>query len=967
MKPLKLTISAFGPYAGETVIDFTRLGRQGLFLITGDTGAGKTMLFDAIVYALYGSTSGETRDAGSLRSQYADSDTKTFVELSFAYDGKEYLVRRSPAYERPKKRGDGTTKETADASLTFSDDRPIVKGLEDVKTAIKSILNLDYKQFVQVAMIPQGKFRDMLEKDTRDRGEIFRGLFHTEFYQKLEDNLKEEHDKAQKEYDNLYTATQATVSGISCEGYPEAKKQLESWRKDGFKGRLTPALELLDTLIAKDQEKFEQVDRQVKEIEGARDQLKSELDKIDAYRARQKQLEELKPRLKTCEEEVQDCLKEHAQGEVRLEAYADCELKRREAQDALNQASQQVVTLKDLKQKAEAARAAAGGAAKAKEEAEAALTKERAAKEMCQRLLSEAKERQAGFSSLELERTELKHLFSALEGSVQLFGRYNQAEQDFNAHKSEGQKEYQEYEAKKGEYRALQDAYERDLAAFFADKLEEGESCQVCGSTIHPRLARHVEEAPEKEDVEAAKSACEAQEAKVQDLKTLAEAARLQAEELKGQLTRGWLKLAGELAEFLQKDSLRPEALKSAEEVALGHEVAKDALKQREKELEARQKELEKLNARIAQLETSLKGSASKETKLLDAVNVAANDMAAKNALAAERENKLRELLLDQAEGSFLGELEALYSVRLKDAEAGAGFAQQRLAKEDARLEAKGKAEEDLKALKEKLDEKKAMLVALKTTRSNLENELKEQPDWADEQGKRERLNALEQAKAQLTERQQVLFSARDANEKIRNKVKKYRGQIDDSEEKFSWVKTLADTMRGTMKGKRRIDLETYVQALYLDKIIRHANKRYLKMSGGQYEFIREKAKLSGKTGLALEVRDHYSGETRSVRTLSGGESFIAALALALGVADEVQARGGVKMDALFIDEGFGSLDENALQLAIKTLQELGEGRRLVGIISHVPALKDMVESKLIVTKTKGAAGAASAVRVEID
>ena len=967
MKPLKLTISAFGPYAGETVIDFTRLGRQGLFLITGDTGAGKTMLFDAIVYALYGNTSSRTRETGSLRSQYADSDTKTFVELSFSYDGKEYTLRRSPAYERPRKRGGGTTKETADAVLTFSDDRPLVKGLENVTAAVEQILNLKYDQFVQVAMIAQGKFRDMLEKDTGERRKIFQGLFHTEFYQKLQDELKEEHKQAKAEYEGIYKAAAAIVSGISCEGYPEAKKQLESWRKDSFKGRLTPALELLDELITKDQEKYAEVELQVKEIEAGSDQLKRELDRLETYRKKEKELKELKPRIEACEEEARACLKEHAAGEARLNEYADCELKQREAKEAYAKACQQADSLKELKRGAETAQKDAEGAAEARDKAAAALTEERAAKEECARQLSEAKERQAGYASLALERKELERLFASLEAGKELLGRQREAEAAFRAHKSDGEKAFREYEAKKRAYRALQDAYEQDLAAFFADRLKEGEPCQVCGSLSHPRPARPVKGAPVKEDVEKAKSVSETLGDKVQDLKVKAQTASTQADALEKQLLSDWEKLGAELDRFLQDEGFAPKALKSAKDAAFCHEAAQEALKQKEEELEVRQKELEKLNAEINQLELRLKGSAAKEGEMQDAVNAAANDLAAKNALAAERANKLKEYLLALAEGSCSGVLEALYDRLLAEAEGRALKAQQKLAQEEARFKAKGEAEASLKELKKQLDQKNEQLLTLRATRSNLRNELSKRPEAADEQGKKERLDTLGREKERLTERGQVLFAARAANTRIRRQVEKYRLQIEACEKRLGWVKSLAETLGGNLTGKPRIELETYVQAWYLDRIIRHANRRLVKMSSGQYEFLRESAGRSGKTGLALEVRDHYSGRTRSVRTLSGGESFIASLALALGVADEVQARGGVKMDALFIDEGFGSLDENALQLAIKTLQELGEGRRLVGIISHVPALKDMVDSKLVVTKTKGAAGAASAVKVEID
>ena len=263
MRPQKLTISAFGPYAGKTEIDFSRLGDRGLFLITGDTGAGKTTIFDAIAFALYGEASGNVREAGMFRSKYAGEEMPTFVELEFVYREKRYRIRRNPEYLRPKGRGTGYTMQKADAELTFFDGRQPVTRTREVTRAVEEVIGLDYRQFTQIAMIAQGDFQKLLLAGTQERGEIFRQIFHTGLYQEVQNRLRDAAKERWKEYDEIRRSISQYLSGVVCEGSPEISLELESLRKVKFEGRVGRGLELLQELLEQDGAALEQMDDQL--------------------------------------------------------------------------------------------------------------------------------------------------------------------------------------------------------------------------------------------------------------------------------------------------------------------------------------------------------------------------------------------------------------------------------------------------------------------------------------------------------------------------------------------------------------------------------------------------------------------------------------------------------------------------------------------------------------------------------
>ena len=814
MKPLKLVLSAFGPYAGRTEIDFTRLGEQGLYLITGDTGAGKTIIFDALCYALYGETSGGTREASMLRSQYAAADVPTFVELAFRLRGQEYVVRRNPEYQRPAKRGSGLTLERAAAELRYPDARQPVTKTGEVDRAVKELLGLDYKQFTQIAMIAQGQFRKFLDTNTDERSKIFRELFHTEFYQSLQERLKREALDKYKECEELQRRTAQFLSGISCAAYPEQAAKLALWRQQEFRGCAGEALELVDVVMRLDE---------AKQAQNAA--AKSELD--EQQRALNAQLEGFRQLA-----ELESAVRSLQAQKERLQEQADSEAEAKAARE------QQLAALESAWQEAQAAQLAA-----AQEQGEQ------------QRLAARKRD---------------------LQDVQAMLARYNEELAELEAKRSEYREHMQAYAEKKQKYDALDMAFLQAQAGVLAATLKEHEACPVCGSLQHPQPAVLPQDTPTEQQVKQAQAAMTSAKAYLGDL--AGQGRKLNAGcERQLQLT---LDKSRELLGCAEPEKL-PACLQAEQQ-----QTAKQT-----QELEARLRPLVQLARQEAQ-----------------------------RASAVTRQ-------------------------RASNAQADAD-AQKRVA-ELAKVE--GQLQEKTGQL-----EQQQRLVA-----------------DVDEAALRAQGAELAAAQRELEQQDRMLYAALATNKSITANVRESTEGLRRSEEEYQSLKALADTMNGRLVGKKHVNLETYIQMHYFDKILRRANVRLLQMTSGQYELCREaldndEVKTgNSKTGLDLVVHDHYSGRRRSVKTLSGGESFMASLALALGLADEVQSSaGGIQLDAMFVDEGFGSLDDSALQQAVATLQGLSEGRRLVGIISHVHDLMDMIDTQLVVTKRTNGAGTGSEVQI---
>ena len=1465
MKPVKLIMSAFGPYAGCTEIDFERLGSQGLYLITGDTGAGKTTIFDAIVFALYGEASGDVRKADMFRSKYAKEEVPTFVSFSFDYRGKRYQVKRNPEYQRPKGRGTGYTTQKAEAELVYPDSRLPVTKSKEVTRAVTELIGLDRRQFTQIAMIAQGDFQKLLLAGTEERGNIFRQIFKTGLYQTLQGKLKDAVKAQGAEYTELKRSMNQYMDSIVCTQDTPAAEKMRRLSKEKFDGRVGEGLMLLEELCLEDEEALNTLDQEISALDQqieSENQLIGNIHKIrqqqDALDENQKLLAQLAPEIQQAEVRYQEAEQNAAVCEqlaLEIKERQNCLLlyeSLKQAQKALETFRQSIQRETEQKQELEkqqqtleasfqsdsqALRALAStGEEKAhlendrdktqnqmkllrqqnsswerertrQQEIEKDMEKEQArAQELAVQLaklqeqaapLSDRDEiltvteelqgrlteqeqllRQAEQERMDNEtqlrqteqeikallgkesalneaenhrRAELEQLKNAGEQEIQcqhkfdhakeqlaVFKKqqdslnvlvkemekqekaYHEAQEQAEEHRNKQAlrrsewerikdadtrslrlaqeqkeltekkqacrkltKEIDDWETLEEELRTAQEAYRQAAAekeragadyrkteqrfldaqaGMLARDLQEGMACPVCGATHHENLAQMPEETPEKEEVEQKKALFTDAEKKAEGLsvtaghlhKRLAEQ-RQNIDVMAASIWDGGEEGTAFCPQDLQRSDKEQTQESAAEDDVYISRIKKkisekeQQLKNREKELKAAVKDAEKEQRRKEELDKLIReGEAAQEElnallqkenkayaavqgkldenrrqweqmlaglQLSDAVKKEENAIVAylgqnldtckakleqaKSAkarqeeltreaeLGEEQKQKLQEQIGSQttkqaaltgqeqalvkqaaaelekagkmcgeaavhirqvraleAKETIENELENEINITLTDKTADAVIKQyQTLLSECAQLLSKSiahrktleiqqkqteqsvsessaavaalekeleavkrlknekvqqlytslseqesalaetqsdsvelpveelhcqfahvvskleqqlglvmealeqnreklvrkqtlekklpKMEEDIKTLVHKIQKAEVSLAEQTTACSKMADDLEhlQQQLGAEtkemvEQQIQERINqkqALETAfqtaseqyeeyksrKGHLTAAAETLKQQIDAageaaalkeeevlarREKWEQDKKEYNIQRDQKynavcmnreiyekvtarqenilavEKKYVWMRALSDTANGMLAGKQKVELETYIQMTYFDRILRRANLRLMTMSSGQYELKREadSENRREKAGLELCVIDHYNATQRSVKTLSGGETFEASLSLALGLSDEIQSyAGGIQMDSMFVDEGFGSLDEEALAQAMKALVHLTEGNRLVGVISHVSELKDQIERKLIVTKNRGKDGVSSSVRVE--
>ena len=912
MRPVKLTISAFGPYVGRTVLDLEKLGEGGLYLITGDTGAGKTTIFDAITFALYGEASGNNREPSMLRSKYAPADMPTEVELVFDYGGKRYTVRRNPEYQRTSKRGGGMTPERASAELTMPDGSVCTK-LSEVDAQIRAILGVNRRQFSQIAMIAQGDFLKLLLADTRERREIFREIFKTELFGALQDKLREEASEVNKQCDAAKASVLQYINGAMCD--PEDVMNIEL--KSAKEGKMLTenAAELIVRILESDVSKkcsvddlISRIDAELAELVKAIGNAESQRQTLNSIRTAEKMLNDLIPKVAELKN-----LFDSAQAK---KPRAD-ELKSREIafRNHLNYYNELEQKLKEEKDKRGSAEKCARMLVSKKSEKAIAEQKLNALKKELSELESAAETRQSLIGQREQLRKELAEL-DRLSGSISELGRlmeaYQRAVNDYNRVKAGADEASEDYNAKN---RAFLD----DQAGVLAQTLVEGQPCPVCGSTEHPHKAKRSDRAPSKQELERLKANAEKAQADA------AEKSRI-AGELKGSAKTAMENVKSGITNLLSEDVKISEA----------EGLVKRARDEKAKLLESIDRSISEEQKRVErkkELSDIIPNSESALAKLGGEISGLESDIAGHISAADEIGRRIAELrkgLEYPDRASAQRHLDELVAARTE------------IEREIADAE-KSYRESDghITELRAKIDSLKKL--PLESADADVDNLKAQQETFA-------------QKKNELTAQRDILNRRIGANEDALKNLREKSEELSDLEKKAVWIGSLSKTANGTLTGKERIMLETYAQTSYFERIIRRANLRLLKMTGGQYELRRREVADSnrGQSGLELDVVDHWEGGTRSVKTLSGGESFKASLSLALGLADEVQSSaGGIRIDTMFVDEGFGSLDEESLSQAISTLAELSEGNRLVGIISHVGELKRRIDRQIVVKKDR--------------
>ncbi len=908
MRPLKLTISGFGPYAGTQELDFSRLGTGGLYLITGDTGAGKTTIFDAITYALFGEASGDSRDASMLRSKYAAPDTPTYVELTFDYGGKSYQVKRSPEYTRAKTRGTGNTKQAATAELIYPNGNVVTK-LKEVNTSIRDIIGLTRAQFSQIAMISQGDFRKLLQAGTEERQKIFRDIFRTKFYDLLQSKLKENVLAVGREKDDISRSIGQYMHSVTCKKDSVYSPDVEKARA----GQLPMAefQEVLEAILEEDTDAEKKLDSDLDAVEKELDAVKEQLTKAEAYlkektelfgkqeqeRALSTQLQEAKgakDAAKDTEPQQRELTNRLAQWELLLPKYDD--LNTLEAK--LTTAKKDLADAMRKRETAQALQAQLNVEIQSLKEEHSQLSSAEAQKERLSNQLGNASDRKEKFTKLlseiksfNAEQEKLNELQQAFQAALATSSRFLQVYNDKNI------------------------AFLREQAGMMASNLEEGKPCPVCGSIHHPVLAALSQDAPSEADVKHAKK-------KYEDADKETQLASQKASKQNGTVETAREALLKTVSDLLPGTSLEDASAAAKKEAA---EI--------QSEINGLNKELAEIKEKIQRKQALEKQIPSKEEEYQKAVN-AYTDADTKIKLC----NGSIEALQTQAD-----ELRS----ELPFPDKAAAKAQQEADREqlDKLKQAQAEANEKYSAYDKEL-------TVVQSAITQLNQRLADQPEW-DTEALNEQKEALTLRKTELRNALGNVSYRITANTGARDHIAAQASTLADLEQQYAWMKALSDTANGDVSGKQKIKLETYIQGAYFDQILMRANIRLQKMSGGQYDLKRRDTVdgYKSQSGLELDIVDHINASERSVNTLSGGESFLASLALALGLSDEVQMSTGIRLDTLFVDEGFGSLDPEALNKAYNTLASLTEGNRLVGIISHVAELKERIDRQIVVSK----------------
>ena len=924
MRPLRLTLSAFGPYAAETTLDLEKLGKGGLYLITGDTGAGKTTIFDAITYALYDHSSSGIREGSMLRCKYADDKTPTFVELEFEVHGVRYTVRRNPEYQRPKARGEGMTTEKADATLTYPDDRPPVTKAKDVTAAVQEIIGLDYNQFSQIVLIAQGQFTKLLNASTEERSRIFRKLFRTQRYAQLQERLQAEASALNQQRTAQNAKLDSLLGGLQ---FSPEDPDAEALRTLCAQTVPETALSLLDTLTARQAAALEEVGTALQATEAQLDTVQQQLGAAaQAQRlaqqlaARQAELAAAKPALDAARAEAG----RHAGDAAQLDALTAQVTQAQSAlaaYDALDTFCRQQTEARD------AARLAAAQAHKRRTQLDS-LNAALAAAETELAALADADTRLLALQNRSAQLTQRGEALAKLE--QRLADCQRQAK---TAHKA--QESYRTAAAAQDEARARRDALERAFldaqAGLLAEGLTEGAPCPVCGSTHHPARALLPHTAPTQAQVEAARQAAAEADRQAQNASAAAQSALAAANEAKTSLRR-------DAETLLPERFTTPEGTVPLTFALMTNVLAEEnaALQTAQTDCKAQCRQAEADCRRKAQLEADRQAKTRQRPALEQSASEADRSAAAQNASA------------DALEGQIAERRAALPYPRRADAQA----ALDKLEADRSTLRTgMDTAQRKLKQAEQTVAAAEAAVEALTAQQTAAQKEL---PARSAEELTAQQTE-LTAARETLRSREKQLSAQLLPNRKTAAQYRAAAEARQTLESRWQWVSALAATAGGTLTSKQKIKLEAYIQMNYLDRILRYANTRLMQMTAGQYELERIGAENQrSQSGLDLGVIDHYNGTRRSVKTLSGGESFKASLALALGLSDEVQSSaGGIRLDTLFLDEGFGSLDEESLELAIRVLSGLTEGDRLVGIISHVGALKDRIDRQVVVHKAR--------------
>ena len=1032
MRPLKLTMQAFGPYANKQEVDFTQLGEKTMFVVSGATGAGKTTIFDGISFAIYGRASGDDRVGSDLRSQFADNDTLTEVSLEFQLREKRYFIKRSPQQEKKKSRGEGTTTQGAKAELYELGDEEtlLAANVRDVEEKINEIMKIDCHQFRQIMMIPQGEFRKLLVSDSKDKEKILQKLFHTEHYKRIEDALKEKAGQLRKEVEKSVHERSTYISRIQAEGNDHLQHLLKEDHinieqllehlsilvKDdeatlkGFSNEITSKEEkrqfiekeihhgnhLIEQLEAKERilSQKEQLQSKEQEFEHVKERIQL-ANKALVIAQLEEQCLEIDRQVVTKDQELKnannllDKLKSELQHkEAKLKVEEDKVSEREACQKGINELQaleKDILSFSTVEKDVNLLGKQLSKMSSEKETLEEQLvTIEERAEALLQEKdsINEAKLEKSDLSmKLVKETTMLEKIRELLKNKAKLIS----FEKHFSACEDDREDLEDELEEENERLQQLFDAWNKGQASLLAQKLTDDDPCPVCGSKHHPDKANLHEGMPTEDEIKEVQKSVKQLEQEKQKLDASYYEAKSQFE-VQMDLV---IALADEVSEQLPYQ-LRSYALEELEE-QYDHQCLE--IKNKLNELEAKMKKAQQVESDIHTFNEKRHHLKAQLSEVVEQYEGQYTSYVEKRRDLERLSETIPENLRNEEEfnkklSSEQDRMNALQSA-LQNAQKAVNESLQQIASAEGTISSLQKVVSELanrqkqlkKAFNDKLQEvgfnslieySQAKLPEMEIRKleasvqayreefrsvTDRYNELVtrlegvEKPDL---EKLYEQLNAINTEIEQLQENRNILYHKVKTNSSIIVAIEKINSEIASVEEQYKTVGELANIATG--KNTYRVTFERYVLAAFLDEILVAANARLNKMTSGRYELQRktERSKGTAQSGLELLVFDQYTGKTRHVKTLSGGESFKASLSLALGLADIVQSfSGGVSMETMFIDEGFGTLDAESLENAIETLVEIQSTGRLVGIISHVPELKERIDARFEVLSTQ--------------
>lgn len=909
MRPLKITMSAFGPYAGKVTLDMQKLGKSGIYLITGDTGAGKTTIFDAISYALYGEASGNYRENTTLRSKYASADTPTFVELEFEYNNEIYKINRNPEYPRPNKRGEGFTKQSANAELVMPDGSVITK-IKEVSAKVEEIIGINKNQFSQIAMIAQGDFRKLLNCETNERSKIFRKIFKTEPYHNIEIKLSSLFNELKRNREKEKSGIEQYINQLKCNENDTLSLELERAKSGDV--LIEDVIKLAGEIINKDTLEYTKTQKNIESINEEIEKINSNIKLYENQEATKKAFAEASAKLEELKTKRNECEKAYKSAEAQRERLDDLTRKINLINSKMPKYDELKSLENSIKERTQSFEKS-NNLLKLKQQEITLLEKEIDEKS---KALEEVKGADLLVQKLTVQKEEINKKAEALKELKTEIDRCKTEQKNLKNAQSFAKSALDEYGALENEYNQIYIAFFNEQAGIIADGLKDGEPCPVCGSTSHPNLARKSENAPSQADVESAQNLVKKAQEKADKARDTASALKSRFDEIAANVKSSAKKLFGTDDNVFDDYNSNINALKKEYDCTL-------ALLKTANEKLSLYKKLDKEIPKIQE----------KQKSLSDEISTLNTQKASDEAFISENTKRVTSIKseLDFESADLAKDKQKEYTNLSNDIK-----------------NAIEKSKNDFDDIKSKYDTQKG-------TKASLENALKEFKE-IDLASLNEKSLKLNEYKKDIDETAKSLYSRIESNKLLVDNISEKRDILKGYDDKYVWLKALSETANGDISGKEKITLETFVQMTYFDSIIRKANIRLLTMSDGQYELVRrsDAETLKKNEGLALDVIDHFNASSRSVSTLSGGESFMASLCLALGLSDEIQSsNGGIKLDTMFVDEGFGSLDGEALDRALSALTSLSQGNRLVGIISHVDALRDRIDNKIVITKDR--------------